>query len=71
MEVTGSPIRFFIFKMAAGARTAKRVLNTIIDAQYLADNILFINSEYKVFDSFIVEQYCKRFLSVTFEDLTY
>ncbi|XP_031551449.1 mitochondrial RNA pseudouridine synthase Rpusd4-like [Actinia tenebrosa] len=31
--------------MAAGARTAKRVLNTIIDAQYLADNILFINRD--------------------------
>ncbi|KAK3737520.1 hypothetical protein QZH41_010633 [Actinostola sp. cb2023] len=31
--------------MALGSRTAKRVLNAVIDAQYLANNVLFINND--------------------------
>lgn len=32
--------------MALAARTARNVIRTIVDAQYLADNVIFMNSTY-------------------------
>ena len=35
--------------MALGARTARRVLKAVVDAQFLADNVIFMNSKLSLY----------------------